>query len=55
MTPEKIVDFREWGMRRKVIQECLVIWRDFPIEDVTWEGEKILQHFDLELLRDKQS
>jgi hypothetical protein len=35
--------------------DYLVRWRDFPIEDVTWEGENILQHPSLELLEDKQS
>jgi hypothetical protein len=52
---ERIVDVREWRLRRKVIQEYLVVWRGFPAEDVMWEGEQILQLPDLELLEDKQS
>jgi hypothetical protein len=36
---ERIVDVREWRLRRKVIQEYLVVWRGFPAKDVTWEGE----------------
>jgi hypothetical protein len=55
LTPERIVDVRERRMRSRVIREYLVIWRGFPTEDATWEGEQILQHPDLELLEDKQS
>jgi hypothetical protein len=42
LTPERIIDVRERRLRSRVIQEYLVIWRDLPAEDVTWEGEKIL-------------
>jgi hypothetical protein len=35
--------------------DYLVVWRGFPTEDVTGEGEHILQHPDLELHKDKQS
>jgi hypothetical protein len=41
LTPEKIVDVRERRLRRRVIREYLVIWRGFPMEDATWEGEQI--------------
>jgi hypothetical protein len=44
LTPEKIIDVRERRLRSRVIREYLVRWRDFPIEDATWEGEQILQH-----------
>jgi hypothetical protein len=53
LTPERIIDVKERRLRSRVICEYLVAWRDFPIEDATWEGEKILQHLHLELLGDK--
>ena len=37
-----------------VIHEYLVQWKELPIEDVTWEGEKVLQQLSLQLLEDKQ-
>jgi hypothetical protein len=52
---ERIVYFREHRLRREFIRECLVVWIGFPIEDATWEGEKILQQHDLELLEGKCS
>jgi len=39
---EKNVDVRERRMQSIVIVEYLVIWRGFPTEDATWEGEHIL-------------
>lgn len=44
LTPTKILDMRERRLRRKVIREYPVHWKDLPIEDATWEGEMILQH-----------
>jgi hypothetical protein len=55
LAPKRIVDVREQRLRSRVIREYLVVWRGFPTEDATWEGEQILQHPDLELLEDKQS
>jgi hypothetical protein len=34
LSPERIVDVREWRLRSRVIQEYLVVWRGFPAEDV---------------------
>jgi hypothetical protein len=42
LAPERIVGIREWRLRRRVIREYLVLWRGFPAEDITWEGEQIL-------------
>ena len=39
---EEILDVRERRLRSKVIREYLVKWRDLPMRDVTWEGDKIL-------------
>jgi hypothetical protein len=55
LTPERIIDVRERRLTSRVIQEYLVAWNDFPVDDATWEAEQILQHPDLELLGDKQS
>jgi hypothetical protein len=52
---EEVLDTREWKLRNKNIKEYLIKWKNLPIEDATWEGEKILQHPRLQLLEDKQS
>ena len=54
LVPESILDSREKQLRRRVIREYLVKWKDLPIEDATWEGEVILQHPTLRLLEAKQ-
>lgn len=51
---EEIVDFREKKLRRQIIKEYLVKWKDLSIEDTTWEIEQILEHPNLKLLVDKQ-
>lgn len=51
---EAIIDFRERKLKNRVIREYLVKWKDFPIQDATWEREDILQHLALRLLEDKQ-
>jgi hypothetical protein len=42
LTLERIIDIRERRLRRRVIQEYLVMWRGLPTEDETWEREKIM-------------
>ena len=54
LVPEAIIEFRERNLRRRTIRECLVKWKDLPVEDATWESEEILQHLELRLLGDKQ-
>jgi len=44
LIPEEILDVREIRLRSRVIIEFLIRWRDLPVEDVTWEGDHILQH-----------
>jgi hypothetical protein len=46
---------RERKLRNRSIKEYLIKWKYLPIEDTTWEGEKILQHPGLQLLEYKQS
>jgi hypothetical protein len=55
LDPEEVLEIREWKLRSQIIRECLIRWRGLPVEDATWEGEKILQHPSLQLLEDKQS
>jgi hypothetical protein len=52
---EEVLEHRERRLRSKISKEWLVRWRGLPVEDATWEGEKILQHPGLMLLEDKQS
>jgi hypothetical protein len=52
---EEVLEFREWKLRRRVINECLIRWRGLPIKDSTWESEKVLQHPRLVMLEDKKS
>jgi hypothetical protein len=44
LTPEEIMDVRERKLRSRVIKEYHIRWRDWLIEDATWESEHILQH-----------
>lgn len=52
---ESILEVHERTLRRRVIKEYLVKWKNFPLEDATWESEQILQHLELRLLEEKQS
>ena len=54
LVPETILEMRERHLRRQVIREYLIKWRDLLVEDATWESEEILQHPELRLLEDKQ-
>jgi hypothetical protein len=37
LIPKEILDVRERRLRRKVIREFLIRWRDLPVEDAMWE------------------
>ena len=37
--PKDILEVWERILRRRVIKEYLVQWKDLPLEDATWEGE----------------
>lgn len=54
LVPKAILETREHTLQRRVIGEYLVKWRNFPVEDATWESEQILQHPEMRLLEDKQ-
>ena len=53
LIPERIIQTKARKPRNRVIREYLVQWNDLPLEDATWEGEKVLQHPSLQLLEDK--
>ena len=54
LQPEAIIDTKERQLQSRMVLEFLVRWKNFPDEDATWEGEQILQHPSLQLLKDKQ-
>jgi hypothetical protein len=54
LIPE-VLETRERKLRNRGIKECLIKWKNLPIEDATWKGAKILQHPGLQLLEEKQS
>ena len=51
---EEALEVREKRLRKRSIKEYLIRWKDFPIEDATWENEQMVQEVGLELLEDKQ-
>ena len=54
LIPERIVQTQERKLWNRVIREYLVQRKELPPEDATWEGEQVLQHPSLQLLKDKQ-
>jgi hypothetical protein len=36
---EEVLEVREKRLRKRNIKEYLIKWKDFPIEDATWENE----------------
>jgi hypothetical protein len=42
LVPKEVLEFRERKLRRRVIRECLIRWKGFPVEDATWEGKQVL-------------
>jgi hypothetical protein len=39
LIPKDILDVRERILRSRVIREFLIMWKDLPVEDATWEGD----------------
>jgi hypothetical protein len=54
LIPEEILEVRVKQLRNRDIKEYLVKWKNFPIEDATWESEQVLQQTDSRLLVGKQ-
>ena len=42
LIPEEVSKVREKRLRKRNIKEYLIKWKDFPIEDATWENEQVL-------------
>jgi len=42
LEPEEILDVRVKSLRNRVLCECLVKWKFYPVEDATWEKEEDL-------------
>jgi hypothetical protein len=49
-----ITETRVKQLRSRVIKEYLVKWKDLPIEDATWESERMVQENGYGLLEGKQ-
>jgi hypothetical protein len=54
LIPEEVLEVREKRLRKRSIREYLIKWKNLPIEDATWENEKVLQEAGSELLVGKQ-
>jgi hypothetical protein len=54
LIPEEVLEVREKRLRKRNIKEYLIKWKDFPIEDATWENEQVLQKAGSKLLVGKQ-
>ena len=39
LIPEEILEVQEKKLWKRSIKEYLIKWKDFPIEDATWESE----------------
>jgi hypothetical protein len=42
LVPEEILEVQEKKLWRRSIKEYLTKWKDFPIEDATWENEQVV-------------
>ncbi|RYA66223.1 hypothetical protein DD598_29810, partial [Enterobacter cloacae complex sp. 2DZ2F16B1] len=42
LQPRTILETRERKLRNRSIKEHLILWKDFPVEDATWEDETSL-------------
>jgi hypothetical protein len=54
LVPEEIFEVQEKKLWRRSIKEYLIKWKDFPIEDATWENEQVVRETSLKLLVDNQ-
>lgn len=47
LIPKEVLCTREKKLRSRVIREYLIRWKGLLVEDAAWEGEQVLQLFDL--------
>jgi hypothetical protein len=43
LIPKEVLEVREKRLSKRNIRDYLIKWKDFPIEDATWENEQVLQ------------
>jgi hypothetical protein len=48
---EEVLEFKEWRLRSRVIRECLVRWRELPVEDATGRVSRFYSTLDWYCLR----
>jgi hypothetical protein len=47
LVPKELLEVRESRLRKRVIREYLISWRDLPLEDAMWEIDHILQRVQI--------
>ena len=43
LEPQSVLDYRWHKQGRHLVAECLVQWKNLPVEDATWEPSSQLQ------------
>lgn len=53
LIPKVSMDVKEMKLRNRSTKEYLIWWEDLLMEDAMWEGPKILEHLNLQLLEEQ--
>ena len=50
LEPVEIIDVWEKKLRSHIIKEFLMRWKDLLVDNATYEGKKIMEHFGFQFL-----